>query len=540
MTPSFRQFAAKTLFAFIAGAVAIMFLEVAEQNGVISNLTESISRFAVWSVLVALLLVSSRVLSLSARFAFKFCVFCLLLDFALDVIEDIEYLKQLPLIGRDSQWRHTFEKAAVSGWGCGAAYLMYVLMRDLDSSFKKLQKQNDENVKLNEQLQGTIADLQDAQEQIIQQERLAALGQMASGVAHDLNNALTPVLTFSELLNEGPESYEANVEALECIQIGATHAGQVVEQLQHFYRDNSTRQADRKTELVSVIEIVNQAKDLCRFRWLDEANKRGIHFEVELNVEQNVRPILGNRTELIQLISNLLFNAIDAMDKGGVIKVSAAQEDELVELTVSDQGVGMSIEERKRCFEPFFTRKHTGTGLGLSVCYGIVRRHGGTIRCDANSNGGCVFLVLLPSSSDAEVNDLKKEEDSDAIELNILVIDDDDLVLRSLSALLRAFGNRVDTASDALQGIELARNCEYDLVITDLGLPGISGRGVVAQIKELRPTQQIAVASGWSRDAVDQEFQGTRKPDFYISKPINSEKLASMLDGIRGVAATEV
>ncbi|MCA9213443.1 MAG: hypothetical protein KDB27_10285 [Planctomycetales bacterium] len=162
MTTTLRRFAANALLVFFIGALAIMFLEVAESQGVISLLTESAARFAVWAVLVALLLASSCSLPSSSRFALCFCVTFLLLDFMFDVIEEIHYFDDVPFIGHDSRWRHALEKTLVSCWGCGALYLMYLLIRDLDSSFSELELQATEKEKLNQQLRQTINELNDA------------------------------------------------------------------------------------------------------------------------------------------------------------------------------------------------------------------------------------------------------------------------------------------------------------------------------------------------------------------------------------------
>lgn len=533
MSSSLRRFAANAFSVFVTGAVAIMLFEIAERNDLISNLTESVARFAVWSLLVVLLLASAGPLSAAARSALRICVFGLLVDFGLDVIEDIDRLNQLPLIGGGSRWRHTVEKGAVSVWGCGAFYLLYVLMRDLDSSFSELKKQDAEKAQLNQQLRRTISDLKEAQAQVVQQERLSALGQMATGVAHDLNNALTPVVAFSDLLTNHPDSYNENLSALEAIQDGASHAAEVVKQLQDFCRGDSVGSVDRMVQRVNLTDVVKQAKDLSRFRWRDEAMKRGAHFDIQVNVCAGGM-VMGNRTELVQLVTNLLLNAVEAMKAGGAIKVSTARQDGFIKLTVADQGVGMSAGERARCFEPFYTNKLSGTGLGLSVCHGIVRRHGGSIQCDANVSGGCDFTVWLPESDENEGS--KRDQDEDPMSCRgkrVLVIDDDESVLRSVSALLQFLGSTSDTALEAEHGIALAKENEYDLVITDLGMPGVSGRDVVSEIKGLRPSQPIAVASGWSGDAARDEFRNAPAvPDFYIDKPINSSKLGRVFHGV--------
>ncbi|MCA9213444.1 MAG: hybrid sensor histidine kinase/response regulator [Planctomycetales bacterium] len=354
-------------------------------------------------------------------------------------------------------------------------------------------------------------------------------------MAHDLNNALTPVLVFSDLLKNECDACCENANALEMIQAGAAHAGQVVKQLQYFYRDGSDGAAERANEPVNLLNIVNQAKELCRFRWHDEAVKRGVKFDIRVDVSDGSL-VLGNETELVQLVNNLLFNAIDAMPDGGTIIVSTVHKDGLIELTVSDQGVGMSSDERDKCFEPFFSTKNTGTGLGLSVCYGIARRHGGNIRCQENSFGGCDFVVLLPSNlANFEGGRVAGKDFSNCNGKRILVIDDDQIVLTSMSAMLKSLGCSVDLAHDGLSGISLAKEKDYDLVITDLGMPGITGRDVVCDLKQHRPDLRIAVASGWSGHAVATEFQSdSSKPDFFIEKPIVAAALNTLLSELSG------
>jgi signal transduction histidine kinase len=226
------------------------------------------------------------------------------------------------------------------------------------------------------QLQIAYGELQSAQEQIIQQERLRAVGQMASGVAHDLNNTLTPILGYTDLLLRDPQLPEGLRERVRWIHTAGQDAAAVVQRLQLFYRPPTPAEL---TQSVNLVQLVRQIPELTRPKWRDEAQHTGRTIEVELDL-CDTAPVRGIAHELREVLTNMVLNAVDAMPSGGQITLRVRATDETVCAEVTDTGTGMTEEVRLHCFEPFFTTKgNTGTGLGLSVCHGIIQRHGGTI-----------------------------------------------------------------------------------------------------------------------------------------------------------------
>jgi signal transduction histidine kinase len=527
--PRSSRFAKFTLVVFGAGSIVVLGLEITERNGLISDLAESMSRLLVCLTLLGTLIWSARGLSRDGKLAIVVCSVFVAIGLSLEVIEDIRYLDELTLVGRNSHWRHFVEKAVVCCWTCGAFYVTYTLIRKSEESYRSLKTNEEELRDANKKLRNTLADLQDAQKQVIQQERLAALGQLASGVAHDLNNALTPVVLYTDSLLTHANK-EGLHRAAEMIQSGVEHATQVIKQLQFFYRGHSDTVAD--DEIVGLGSVVNHAVELTRFRWHDEALKRGVNYKIDLDIQDECS-VRGNWTELSQLLINLLMNAVDSMPDGGRITIVLKKQGRRIQLSVFDEGSGMSSEQRERCFEPFFTTKSAGSGLGLSVCHGIVTRHGGTIEARPGTLSGSCFVISLPyadnldeqSGSEPSIN-----SGSAVKPRRVLLIDDDERVRRSISDLLKSRGIEIDTADNGRIGIEMANSCSYDLIISDFAMPGMTGLDVVTSLKSSLPGVPIAIISGWSNRQIVEEFGGTdARPDFVLSKPLHVHEITDCL-----------
>jgi signal transduction histidine kinase len=236
-------------------------------------------------------------------------------------------------------------------------------------------------------LERAISELKIAEKRVVRCDRLAMLGQMTSGVVHDLNNALSPVLAAAELLR--PTDFVAEQrDALTLIRAGANHASHVLQQLQYFYRADMSEAA---SERLSIAEVVQQAVQLTRFRWRDEALRNGIVIELQTAIPDDCF-VSGNRTELVQVFTNLILNASQSMPSGGCIRILASSTQDAVSVVVSDEGTGMSSNERANCFKPFFTTKREGSGLGLSICHDTVHRTFPVAQClageaDTGRNG---------------------------------------------------------------------------------------------------------------------------------------------------------
>ncbi|HZI89764.1 MAG TPA: two-component regulator propeller domain-containing protein, partial [Candidatus Polarisedimenticolia bacterium] len=282
-------------------------------------------------------------------------------------------------------------------------WLHRVRVRRLEEHTRELRHLVDERTRAQEELaesnrklEKTMEELRHAQGRLVQQERLRALGQMASGVTHDFNNALTPILGFTDFLLARPqilEDREKTLAYLANVNTAAKDASQVVKRLREFYRPRDEAEV---FPLVSIDAILRQAVSLTQPKWKDQAQARGVSIEVATELKPT--PLIpGSESALREMLTNMIFNAVDAMPQGGTITLRSRVREGWIVIEVADTGTGMTEEVRARCLEPFFTTKgEEGTGLGLPMVYGIVGRHGGTIEIDSAPGRGTTFRALLP------------------------------------------------------------------------------------------------------------------------------------------------
>lgn len=391
------------------------------------------------------------------------------------------------------------------------------------------------NAQLFEQLQKAYEELQQAQTLLVQQERLNALGQMASGISHDIGNALVPLLAYSELLEEHPDPKVR--EWGRQIAMAVDDIMHIVQRLRSFYRP---RDPNEVLEPVNLNEIVKQVVDLTKPRWYDMPQREGITVDVELDLDESLPTIVGIGSELREALTNLIFNAVDAIvEKGereGKITIRTGQRDGLIFLEVSDTGVGMDEETKRRCIEPFFTTKgERGSGLGLMMVYGTMRRHDGQIEIESELGKGSTFRLLFPlKEAPAKIQAEKSAELNEHLPpLRILLVDDDPRVLSTLGELLKSWGHTVVAAEDgfsALDAFLFARKSgqPFDLVITDLGMPRMNGAELVQRIRQYDPQVPIIIVTAWGKEQFVPEADAT------LGKPVRSQELqATMLRVVR-------
>ena len=376
-----------------------------------------------------------------------------------------------------------------------------------------------------QRLQETLEELKATQTQVIQQERLRALGEMASGVGHDLNNTLTPVLGYSEMLLDDPQLSSRAHESVRWIRNGARDAVAVVARLRRFYRPSS---ADDRYRPLRLEGLLRETVNLTRPKWRDEAQREGRNIDVRLRLD-DAPPVLGSDTEIREVLTNLMFNAVDALPNGGSIALRLRSESDGAVIEVADTGIGMPAEVQAKCFEPFFTTKgREGTGLGLSVCHGIVQRHGGQFQIDSSPGQGTTISVSLPAAGD------RPSLDGDVVETSlprcrVLYIDDDPRVRSVMERLLQSLGQDVDLAESGVRGLEMLEAEDYDLVITDLGMPDMDGNAVVRGIKASQPELPVVMLTGWGPPG---EFSPPKPggiPDHILAKPPAIAQLREVL-----------
>ena len=376
----------------------------------------------------------------------------------------------------------------------------------LENRFLHIQLQN-QNILLEEQvrertsqLEDTLSKLRTAQHTAIRQERLSALGTMAAGIAHDFNNALTLILGYSDLLlsNSKDRATESEISQLHAITTAAQDAAQIVRRLREFHRPDEGHET---RVVLHLNQIVEQAVTLTRPKWQDQARNRGVQIEVRTEFGE-LPPLAGDPAELREMLTNLIFNAVDAMPAGGCIKVRSALDDgEALPVHPVDTGTGMDEETRRRCLEPFYTTKgERGTGLGLSAVYGIIERHHGSMEIESEPGEGTSFCIRLPvMGSDQAV----PEDAGEAVSRpgagiqRILVVDDQDIIRDVIQQQLAEDGHTVETAGSGEEALEKMATSEFDLIVTDQSMPGMTGEELAVAAKEKRPTTSVILLTGF-------------------------------------------
>jgi signal transduction histidine kinase/ActR/RegA family two-component response regulator/HAMP domain-containing protein len=395
------------------------------------------------------------------------------------------------------------------------------------------------------QLQQAYDNLRLSQQTILQQERLRALGQMASGVAHDINNAISPIALYTEsLLEREPTLSERAREYLRTIQRAIADVAQTVTRMREFYR-----QRDQEADLapLDLNQMIDQALTLTRARWSDMPQERGIVIDVRTELARDLPQIRGTESDIRDALTNLIFNAVDAMPTGGTLQLrtrEAARSDvgRLIELQISDTGMGMDEETRRRCIEPFFTTKgERGTGMGLAMVYGMVKRHGAQIEIDSTVGQGTTFILRFAvADANTGVQDAMPNVVVAALRQRLLVIDDDPLLREALFRILEAEGHEVTTVDGGQAGIDAFNEAHhsgqpFDAVMTDLGMPYVDGRSVAAAVKKLSPRTPVILLTGWGQ-RLSTEQSVPAHVDIVLSKPPKLAELRRVLTDLQTLA----
>jgi signal transduction histidine kinase/CheY-like chemotaxis protein len=383
-------------------------------------------------------------------------------------------------------------------------------------------------------LQQAYDDLRRTQQAVMEHERLRALGQMASGIAHDINNALSPVALYTEfLLDREPLSARAR-EYLETTQRAIGDVSHTVARMREFYRKP---ESELVLVPVDINRLVRQVLELTRARWNDMAQRQGIVIRISTDLAPNAPIVAGIESEIREAMTNLVFNAVDAMPQGGTLTLRTARVDAArVQLQVEDTGLGMDEETRRRCLEPFFTTKgERGTGLGLAMVYGVAQRHNAEIEIDSAIGKGTTMRMSFPVAVPGAAGGLPETPSARVhpSRLRILLVDDDPLVIKSLGDTLEAEGHLVTTASGGREGVEIVRataerNENFSVVITDLGMPYIDGRKVASAVKLAWKTTPVILLTGWGQRMADEEDMPANV-DRVLNKPPKLQQLRTAL-----------
>jgi signal transduction histidine kinase len=417
------------------------------------------------------------------------------------------------------------------------------LERIIRERTQQLQATNDrllveiaEHRESEERLKHVLEELRDTQQRVIQQERLRALGGMASGIAHDFNNALVGILGLSELLLHHPESLDDKQKIkryAEMINTSAKDAGEIVNRLREFYRHREGREV---FETVALNQLVEDAISLTQPMWKTQAEAKSISITLQKDL-QNVPPVAGHAGELREVLTNLIFNAVDAMPRGGTIVIRTRYDGSQVTIEVGDTGTGMTDEVRQRCLEPFFTTKGShGTGLGLSMVYGIVQRHGGTIDINSEVGKGSTFIIRIPHQSAKPQSVLPTRPMKVPQHLHVLVVDDEVITRKIIGEYLKNDGHIVEVADSGRDGLERFHNGQFDLVVVDRAMPDMSGDQVAVAIRSAYPGMPVIMLTGFGAMMKDANEKPTAV-DLVVAKPVTIDELRAAVTEAVGLRA---
>ncbi len=383
-----------------------------------------------------------------------------------------------------------------------------------------------------------IAEQERIRDQFSQVEKLSALGELASGVAHDFNNTLAGILGRAQLLQRtnDPEKIK---RGLDIIIKTAEDGAKTVKRIQDFAR----QRRDHNFELVSIDQVLQDASEITRPRWKNCAEASNIHITLDLQIGSNAM-VMGDDSELREVLVNMVFNAVDAMPEGGTLSLVSQTVGESVIVKVVDTGVGMYPEVRSKIFDPFFTTKgKAGLGLGLAVSFGIIRRHGGNIEVESQYGKGTEFRVTLPLAKidersvkppEAVAPEITLAIDSQPLKqelTRVLVVDDEDFVRDLLGEILEGEHCEVFLAESGSEALSMFREHKFDGVFTDVGMPGMSGWELAREIRVINKNVPIAVITGWG-EAVGSHEKKAAGVDWVVAKPFTADRIAELVRDI--------
>jgi PAS domain S-box-containing protein len=465
-----------------------------------------------------------------------------------------------PLPSADPDQEQRFAETGIAGWRIGEAEPLTAVREDgqtfpIDATITPVTvrgqrlytavlrdvsarvQMEDQLRETNRRLEQALADVQHTQEVMLRQERLKALGQLASGIAHDFNNALSMIIGFTELLlsdEQGIEDESKRRAHLHLIHSAAQDAAGVVGRLREFSRPSA---GGDDLPPVQINDLIAQAISLSQPRWRGQAQASGQTIRVTAELGQ-VPQIGGRAGELREALANLIINAVDAMPEGGTLTLRTRLDDDHVVVDVADTGTGMSPEVCERIFDPFYTTKgDRGTGLGLAMVQGIVAQHGGEISVASQPGFGTTFTMrfqALPESHHRSAVEVRPAPQR-VRGLRVLLTEDEPSLRQILTSYLRVDGHTIETAANGQEGLAKYRPDQFDLVITDRAMPEMGGDQFAAELVRQGATTPVIMLTGLG-DLMNEVGERPPGVSLVVAKPVT---LAELRAAVRMVTADE-
>jgi len=381
-----------------------------------------------------------------------------------------------------------------------------------------------------QELEAALNDLRQTQRQAVREARLHAFNEMAGGVVHDFNNVLMILMSLADLIaREAPPADQSDLRTyVATMQTVLEDAAQTISRLHYFCRprhdDDLYMPADLK-------RLVEDAIKLARPKWHDAAQAEGRDIELSLDINR-VDPFACNASELREAVFHLIVNAVDAMPQGGTLSVALESSPVGIEIRVGDTGVGMTEEVRTRCMDPFYsTKDQAGTGLGLPMVHGIIRRHAGALQITSAPGEGTTFHILLPRENSGAEAALPAADAIASRPLHILLAEDDDRLRQLITLQMESMGHTVESAADGTQALDILNKSSFDLILTDLSMPRLNGIALVEAARQVTAEIPVIMLTGYGAMLLP---DGERPPgvDILLAKPVTRDSLAAAIASV--------
>jgi signal transduction histidine kinase/DNA-binding response OmpR family regulator len=397
-----------------------------------------------------------------------------------------------------------------------------------------------ESAKRSDQLKRAYESLKAAQDQLVFSERIKAVGQMATGVAHDFNNVLSVILARTQFATQrlgapSPDLVRVGTD-LETVKKAALHGAEVIKRIQDYTRVRK----DVPNRPVDLNAVVHEALEMARPKWKDWCEAEGREIELSMQLSE-VPQVSGNVFELTQVVGNLIFNAVEAMPQGGRLSFRTWVNGDGVKMEVEDTGTGMDRQTRERLFEPFFSTKKNGQGLGTSIIYGILGRHRGEITVDSEPGRGTRFTVTLPVLCPGTPADPPCAEPADGggAPARVLFVDDEKMVRETYEEALSLYGHQVTAVENADAALDRFGQDRFDVVITDLSMAGMSGLELAAEIKQRDAGMPVILFSGWAVQQNEDRIASAGIDEILVKPCLIEDLLHAVRRVTRSATATE-
>ncbi|MCP4252571.1 MAG: GAF domain-containing protein [Candidatus Scalindua sp.] len=379
-----------------------------------------------------------------------------------------------------------------------------------------------ENARFYGELKRKYEEEKEIQEKFVESEKLRALGLMTTGIAHDFNNRLA-IITGNIDLIEIEEDKDKILKKVQIIKKTARDSAKTIRRLQKYAR---TKSDELELQAIKLNDLVREAIELSTPMWKDGVHAKGINVDIVNTLTEDGSIILGDDTDLREAIINMIFNSVDAMPQGGEIHIATYTKNESVFLDLSDNGTGMNEETKNRIFDPFFTMKGLDhSGLGMSMMYGTIKRHNGSIDIKTELGKGTTFTIAFPKGKE-KIERRRDRVQGSVVEIkkaNILVIDDESEIGVVLSEILSKQGHQISVFDSGEGAIKAFKEGGYELLITGLGLPDISGWELINTVRQIEPDVVTGVITGWD---VSEEEAKQKGVDFLVNKPFEANQIA--------------